>query len=63
MEWTVQVNVYYIFCIQLICSCIDIDECLVSNGGCEHICLNTNGSYHCSCQSGFKLTNNIFCSG
>ena len=42
---------------------VDINECLVSNGGCEHICLNTNGSYQCSCQSGFKLTNNIFCSG
>ena len=28
----------------------DINECSISNGGCEEICTNTNGSFICSCQ-------------
>ena len=34
----------------------DIDECGVSNGGCDHICTNIPGSYNCSCRSGFNVT-------
>ncbi len=34
---------------------IDIDECAVSNGGCEHDCTNQNGGYTCGCQPGFQL--------
>ena len=33
---------------------IDINECEVSNGGCEQICTNTIGSRVCSCRSGFR---------
>jgi len=33
----------------------DVDECRYSNGGCEHSCLNTQGSYECLCNVGFKL--------
>ncbi|KAI8771823.1 bone morphogenetic protein 1 [Biomphalaria glabrata] len=33
----------------------DKDECIVNNGGCQHICKNTIGSYHCACHSGFSL--------
>ena len=33
----------------------DIDECLVSNGGCTQHCLNHEGSYECSCRDGFEL--------
>ena len=36
--------------------CIDIDECLTSNGGCDHNCLNFEGSYECSCRDGYSLT-------
>ena len=42
---------------------IDTDECAVANGGCEDICTNTNGSFYCSCGTGFQLNNNVFCSG
>lgn len=42
---------------------LDINECLVANGGCEQVCVNTLGSYNCSCLSGFVLENNVFCSG
>ncbi|XP_051809851.1 signal peptide, CUB and EGF-like domain-containing protein 1 isoform X3 [Acanthochromis polyacanthus] len=33
----------------------DIDECLENNGGCDHYCRNTVGSFECSCQKGHKL--------
>ena len=43
---------------------LDINECAVGNGGCQHDCTNTDGSYTCGCQSGFKLNNNEHtCSG
>ena len=35
---------------------LDVNECLVSNGGCQHLCLNHNGGYSCDCQEGFKLS-------
>ena len=42
---------------------IDINECTTENGGCEQNCQNTIGSYSCSCQPGYHLYNNVFCSG
>jgi len=35
--------------------CIDNNECLVNNGGCEDRCINTQGSYQCACPEGFQL--------
>ncbi|KAI6659122.1 Fibrillin-3-like isoform X30 [Oopsacas minuta] len=29
--------------------CVDIDECIDGNGGCDDICINTDGSYTCGC--------------
>lgn len=37
---------------------IDRDECTTNNGGCQHICKNTIGSYQCSCNNGFILHEN-----
>lgn len=37
---------------------IDKDECATNNGGCQHICANTIGSYQCSCNNGFILHEN-----
>lgn len=34
--------------------CEDIDECEVDNGGCDHICINTVGSYRCECEEGYQ---------
>ncbi|KAL3223064.1 hypothetical protein MRX96_027830 [Rhipicephalus microplus] len=34
---------------------MDKDECAHNNGGCQHICKNTVGSYMCTCQNGFVL--------
>lgn len=33
----------------------DIDECQVHNGGCQHRCVNTRGSYYCECHPGSRL--------
>uniref|UniRef100_W8BC32 Fibrillin-2 n=1 Tax=Ceratitis capitata TaxID=7213 RepID=W8BC32_CERCA len=35
-------------------SCVDIDECAEGTTGCEH-CLNTEGSYECTCPGGYDL--------
>lgn len=42
--------------------CVDINECkaavdatALDNGGCDHVCTNTLGSYTCSCKTGFNL--------
>ena len=56
----------YITYINKLCNTIltDIDECKTSNGGCDHICTNTNGSYQCSCHDGYSLAeDNSHCVG
>ena len=46
------------------CHSTDVDECSVQNGGCEHKCQNTAGSFTCSCNSGYKLNaNGLTCDG
>ena len=35
--------------------CMDSNECNIDNGGCEHECINTEGSYRCNCKAGLKL--------
>ncbi|XP_026996788.2 bone morphogenetic protein 1-like isoform X2 [Tachysurus fulvidraco] len=37
----------------------DVDECSRENGGCQHQCVNTFGSYSCRCQNGFTLHTNM----
>ena len=34
---------------------LDIDECAANTDGCEQVCLDTPGSYTCSCQPGYIL--------
>ena len=42
----------------------EIHECNDGTHLCEHICTNTAGSYRCSCNSGYTLSNNGFsCNG
>lgn len=36
----------------------DADECKINNGGCQHFCTDTPGSYTCSCKPGYKLMSN-----
>lgn len=39
----------------------DMNECSRSNGGCEHECNNTRGSYHCWCRHGYRLSGHHAC--
>uniref|UniRef100_A0A8C4L271 Protein CEGP1 n=2 Tax=Equus asinus TaxID=9793 RepID=A0A8C4L271_EQUAS len=39
-------------------NCLDVDECLDNNGGCQHTCINVMGSYECRCKEGFFLSDN-----
>lgn len=34
---------------------LDIDECTVVNGGCQQSCINTPGTFHCECDTGYRL--------
>jgi hypothetical protein len=35
--------------------CVDINECLINNGGCQQLCSNSAGGYSCTCNTGFTL--------
>ena len=43
---------------------LDFNECALNTGGCAHNCINTIGSYRCSCKTGYNLaTNRHSCEG
>ncbi len=33
----------------------DMNECALGNGGCDHQCVNTGGSFMCRCRPGYDL--------
>ncbi|XP_071960612.1 uncharacterized protein [Antedon mediterranea] len=37
-------------------SCLDINECMRNNGGCQHVCTNYPGTHECRCRTGFRGT-------
>ncbi|XP_053397078.1 uncharacterized protein LOC128556350 [Mercenaria mercenaria] len=42
----------------------DINECLTHNGGCQEVCMNTEGAYQCGCYDGRELhADGITCPG
>ena len=36
----------------------DVDECTLGSNGCNQNCVNTEGSYLCSCFAGYHLMSN-----
>jgi hypothetical protein len=36
-------------------TCTDVDECSLGISGCDQLCINTPGSYHCECNAGYTL--------
>ena len=49
----------YYHCLQFLVT----PSCSISNGGCEQICTQLEGSVSCSCNSGFSVNNTFYCSG
>ena len=45
------------------CFFVDIDECSVENGRCDHECVNQDGTFECQCRNGYRLTNGRECIG
>ncbi|XP_078693848.1 uncharacterized protein LOC144923323 isoform X2 [Branchiostoma floridae x Branchiostoma belcheri] len=43
------------------CCSTDVNECSSGNGGCDHTCVNTQGSYHCTCRTGYLLSGTHTC--
>ena len=41
----------------------DINECSLDNGGCSHTCMNSIGSYECTCHRGYELEDFWECAG
>ncbi|XP_035694584.1 uncharacterized protein LOC118428591 [Branchiostoma floridae] len=39
----------------------DTNECTSDNGGCSHNCVNTDGSYYCTCRTGYRLSGSQSC--
>ena len=37
----------------------DVNECAVSNGGCEQVCTDVSLGNNCSCYSGYSLDANL----
>ena len=33
----------------------DFHECEIDNGGCDQICINAVGDFHCNCSEGYVL--------
>ena len=59
-------NIYVVCGMKLMLRfCIsDVDECGVSNGGCDQDCVNTIGSFFCECVgAGYILVNETECVG
>lgn len=55
---------YYQYYILYCLKCLDIDECTENTDGCTQICINTAGSYRCSCRSGYRLqSDGLLCNG
>ena len=34
---------------------VEYDECATDHHGCDHICVNTLGSFKCECKIGYEL--------
>ena len=42
----------------------DVDECQADSGGCDQTCSNTDGSFECSCGTGYTLAaDSLGCDG
>ena len=55
-------TVYY-FYIPYYCY-VDINECDTNNGGCDQNCTNEDGTFTCTCETGYTLNaDGLMCDG
>ena len=47
------------FSLSVVLLLVDVDEYALDKDGCQDICFNTDGSYVCSCNSGYSLHSNV----
>ena len=62
MQWYVytdsdnlQLTLLQVSVVTVFLTTLDLNECSTSNGGCDHVCTNSVGSFQCSCNSGYSL--------
>ena len=53
--YSTYVSLSFVFLCQYHSLTTDIDECQIQNGGCQHTCRNSQGSYQCDCPTGERL--------
>ena len=64
VEWLAMVHRLCVCILNYSLAISDTNECLSRNGGCAHNCSNTDGSFVCSCVSGYELgTDGMACNG
>jgi hypothetical protein len=51
------IHYYPAYSIWLLHIIIDVDECSEGSDNCAQNCTDTDGSYGCSCGSGYRLAN------
>ena len=44
--------------VDVFCCVLDVDECATHADNCEVGCVNTDGSFQCTCNEGYKLQQN-----
>lgn len=46
-----------------VCMCVDVDECVEGQHQCQQRCINTFGSFKCSCDDGYQPAHDQTCTG
>ena len=53
--YRMNVHVYIRMCVHIMSTVLDVKECEEETHLCTDICVNTPGSYNCSCPPGYEL--------